>query len=96
METLESTLRQVHDWSVDRIHTLSECYISLESDDNGRLEKSDFVDKSLELLDDAFSIQQEFAEWLNPDISDHDILSLEYIGDDNGSCLLYTSPSPRD
>jgi len=67
METLESTLRQVHDWSIDRIHELSEEF-----------------SESLEELDDAFAIQQEFAEWLNPNISDHDILSLEYIGDHNG------------
>jgi hypothetical protein len=32
-------------------------------------------------IDDAHSIQTEFSEWLNPDIEDHDIISLEYIGD---------------
>ena len=31
--------------------------------------------------DDAHAIQSEFSEWLNPDIPDHDIFSLEYIGD---------------
>ena len=31
--------------------------------------------------DDAYAIQSEFSEWLNPDIDDHDIFSLEYIGD---------------
>jgi len=31
--------------------------------------------------DDAHAIQSEFSEWLNPDIDDHDIFSLEYIGD---------------
>ena len=84
METLENTLEITHDWAVDRIHKLSESYINLSSDENGKIEESDSTYKSLDLLDDAFSIQQEFAEWLNPDISDHDILSLEYIGDDNG------------
>jgi hypothetical protein len=58
MVTLEQTLRQTHDWAVDRIHTLSE-----------------------QDLEDARSIQLEFSEWLNPDIEDHDIYSLEYIGD---------------
>jgi hypothetical protein len=58
MVTLEQTLRQTHDWAIDRIHTMSELDI-----------------------DDARSIQQEFSEWLNPDIEDHDIYSLEYIGD---------------
>jgi hypothetical protein len=33
--------------------------------------------------DDAHAIQSEFSEWLNPDIPDHDIFSLEYIGDSN-------------
>ena len=31
--------------------------------------------------DDGFSIVQEFEEWLDPDIEDHDIFSLEYIGE---------------
>lgn len=58
MVTLEQTLRQTHDWAIDRIHTMSE------------------ID-----MDNAYAIQQEFSEWLNPDIEDHDIYSLEYIGD---------------
>ena len=32
-------------------------------------------------IDDAHSIQSEFSEWLNPDIVEHDIVSLEYIGE---------------
>ncbi len=32
-------------------------------------------------LDDAFALQTEFSEWLDPNILDHDIYSLEYIGD---------------
>ena len=31
--------------------------------------------------EDAQAIQSEFSEWLNPDIPDHDIFSLTYIGD---------------
>jgi hypothetical protein len=60
METLEKTLRQTHDWAVDRIHTLSE--------------------KNIE---DAHSIQSEFREWLNPEIPEHDIFSLEFIGEED-------------
>ena len=60
METLENTLRQTHDWAVDRIHTLCE--------------------KNIE---DAHAIQSEFSEWLNPEILDHDIFSLEFIGEEN-------------
>jgi hypothetical protein len=58
MVTLEQTLRQSHDWAIDRIHYLSE-----------------------QDIDDAQSIQAEFSEWLNPDILEHDIFSLEYIGE---------------
>ena len=60
METLEKTLRQTHDWAVDRIHTLCD-----------------------ENIEDAHAIQSEFSEWLNPEISDHDIFSLEFIGEED-------------
>ena len=33
--------------------------------------------------EDAQAIQSEFSEWLNPDIPDHDIFSLAYIGEKN-------------
>jgi len=58
MTTLENTLRNSHDWAIDRIHELSEYDIEA-----------------------AHSIQSEFSEWLNPDISEHDVFSLEYIGE---------------
>ena len=32
-------------------------------------------------IDNAHSVQQEFSEWLNPNIENHDIFSLEYVGD---------------
>ena len=32
---------------------------------------------------DADSIRSEFNEWMNPDIEDHDVFSLEYIGDED-------------
>jgi hypothetical protein len=35
--------------------------------------------------EDAQAIQSEFSEWLNPDIPDHDIYSLEYIGESDES-----------
>jgi hypothetical protein len=58
MVTLEQTLRQSHDWAIDRIEYLH---------------KSD--------IEAAQAIQSEFREWLNPNIENHDIFSLEYIGD---------------
>jgi hypothetical protein len=33
--------------------------------------------------DDAQAIQSEFSEWLNPDIPEHDVFSLEFIGEEN-------------
>ncbi len=59
MVTLEVTLKQSHDWAIDRMHFLCD-------------EKN---------IEDAHAIQSEFSEWLNPDILEHDVFSLEYIGD---------------
>ena len=33
-------------------------------------------------IEDAHAIQAEFREWMNPDISEHDVFSLEYLGDE--------------
>jgi hypothetical protein len=61
METLEKTLRQSHDWAVDRIHSLCE-------------EKN---------YENAQAIQSEFREWMDPEIPEHDVFSLEFIGEEN-------------
>lgn len=53
------TLKNSHDWAIDRIHIL--------------------CDKNK--IEDAHAIQAEFKEWLNPEIEEHDVFSLEYIGD---------------
>ena len=51
MVTLESTLRKIHEWSIDRMHTmLDECT------------KDEFID----VVEDAHAIHEEFAEWLDP------------------------------
>ena len=65
METLEDTLTSIHDWAVDRIHTLCE------------IPTYDVLDT----VEDAHAIRAEFYEWLNPEIEDHEIYSLEYLGD---------------
>ncbi len=36
---------------------------------------------TIEDIEDAESIRQEFKEWFNPNAEDHDILSLEYFGE---------------
>tara|TARA_B100001250_G_scaffold397892_1_gene405510 strand:+ start:672 stop:884 length:213 start_codon:yes stop_codon:yes gene_type:complete len=66
METLDKTLKNAHDWSRERIHVLCE---------RGEVESIP------SLKDDAFAIFKEFEEWYNEDVDDHDIISLEYIGD---------------
>ena len=65
MVTLEQTLQETHDWVVDRMHTLCE------------IETYDVLDS----VENAHALQSEFAEWLNPSIEDHEIYSLEYLGD---------------
>ena len=34
-------------------------------------------------IDNAHAIQSEFSDWLNPDILEHDVFSLEFIGEEN-------------
>jgi hypothetical protein len=34
-------------------------------------------------VENAHAIQSEFSEWLNPNILDHDIFSLEFIGEED-------------
>jgi hypothetical protein len=62
MATLETTIRQTHDWALGRIHLMADGY-------------------NIEDIENAHSITQEFSEWLDPDKGDHEIVSLEYIGD---------------
>jgi hypothetical protein len=62
MTLLEQTLRNSHDWAVDRIHHLCE-------------QNEDYE------YENAHSIQLEFSEWLDPNIPEHDIFSLVYLGD---------------
>ena len=67
MVTLEETLSKTHDWAVDRLHTLC----------------ANTSDDVLESVENAHALQAEFAEWLDPTIEDHDIYSLEYLGEND-------------
>ena len=67
METLEKTLQVTQDWVVDRLHILCD----MDTDD------------VLRSIEDAHAIQSEFAEWLDPNLEDHEIYSLEYLGDND-------------
>jgi len=65
MVTLEDTLSATHEWAVDRMHILCEM-------------KTDDV---LDSIENAHAIQSEFSEWLDPNTEDHEIYSLEYLGE---------------
>ena len=34
-------------------------------------------------IEDAHAIQSEFCEWLDPEIPEHDIFSLEFLGEED-------------
>ena len=38
-------------------------------------------DEGYERVEDAHAIRLEFDEWLDPNIPDHNVYSLEYIGE---------------
>lgn len=65
MATLEDTLSATHEWAVDRMHILCE------------MKTNDVLDS----IENAHAIQSEFSEWLDPNIEDHEIYSLEYLGE---------------
>jgi len=68
MVTLEETLTMTHEWVVDRLHTLCDC------------ETNNMVE-SIESIENAHALRMEFTEWLNPDVPDHEIYSLEFLSD---------------
>ena len=39
-------------------------------------------------IDDAYAVHCEFKEWLNPGVKNHDVISLEYIGDDDHGGII--------
>ena len=64
MVTLQENLYKIHDFVIDRIHTLC------ESD-----------------IDDAYAVHCEFKEWMDPETKFTDVISLEYIGDEDGGII---------
>ena len=65
---LTETLRITHDWAVDRLHHLCQNY-DVDSD-------------IVHCVEDAYSIQREFAEWLDPDATECEIYSLPQLTND--------------
>ena len=68
MDILDRTISEAHGWAKERIHILCE---------RGEVESIP------SLKDDAFSIFKEFEEWYDENIEDHEVYSLEYIGEDS-------------
>tara|TARA_B100001250_G_C19051464_1_gene466061 strand:- start:246 stop:446 length:201 start_codon:yes stop_codon:yes gene_type:complete len=56
---------------------------TLKRNYNWAIHRMDVLSKlgTYEDIMEADSIRQEFREWINPNIDDHDILSLEYLPD---------------
>tara|TARA_X000000368_G_C22653290_1_gene546263 strand:- start:280 stop:552 length:273 start_codon:yes stop_codon:yes gene_type:complete len=66
MEPLEKTFKHTYEWALDRIELLSSRSIH---------------DHDIDLSEDSNAIAQEFYEWVNPEIDDQEVISLEYIGE---------------
>jgi len=65
MKTLGETVEIASEWAIDRIHTLCD---GVKRD-------------PLQCVEDAHAIQQEFAEWLDPNSEDGEVISIEYMTD---------------
>ena len=48
----------------------------------------EFDEGSISSLENAYAVKREFSEWLDPNLTDHDIFSLEYIGDDEDGGVI--------
>ena len=65
------------------------CVKTMQTLEQTLRESCDWAIRRVELLteqhkhDDAFSIVQEFEEWLPEDAEEHDIYSLEWLGEDS-------------
>ena len=65
------------------------CVKTMQTLEQTLRESCDWAIQRVELLteehkhDDAFSIVQEFEEWLPEDEQDHEIFSLEWLGEDS-------------
>ena len=66
MVALEKTVRKTTKWALKRIHSMCTKATDL---------------KDVELVEDAESIRKEFKEWLDSGVKEHNIYSLEYIGE---------------
>jgi hypothetical protein len=65
IESLSETVHEINEWAIDRIHTLCD---GVKRD-------------PLQCVEDAHSIQQEFAEWLDSNSEDDEVISIEYMPD---------------
>lgn len=62
-KTTEDIVAHVREWAIDRVGDLHEEFYKNQ--------------KNMRNLDDACAVYQEFAEWIEPETKELDILSLE-------------------
>ncbi len=65
-----------------KIHTMTTLEQTLRTSHDWAVNRINILNKKNNNAD-AESIRSEFNEWMNPDIDDHDVFSLEYIGDED-------------
>ncbi len=63
-----------------KIHTMTTLEQTLRTSHDWAVNRINILNKKNNNAD-AEAIRSEFNEWMNPDIDDHDVFSLEYIGD---------------
>jgi hypothetical protein len=65
-----------------KIHTMTTLEQTLRTSHDWAVNRINILNKKNNNAD-AEAIRSEFNEWMNPDIDDHDVFSLEYIGDED-------------
>jgi len=65
-----------------KIHTMTTLEQTLRTSHDWAVNRINILNKKNNNAD-AEAIRSEFNEWMNPDIDDHDVFSLEYIGEED-------------
>ena len=66
----------------NKIHSMTTLEQTLRTSHDWAVNRINILNKNLNNAD-AEAIRSEFNEWMDPNIEDHDVFSLEYIGDED-------------
>ena len=66
----------------NKIHSMTTLEQTLRTSYDWAVNRINILNKNLNNTD-AEAIRSEFNEWMDPNIEDHDVFSLEYIGDED-------------